>query len=149
MLCYVSLVPYIFITFIQQYKNVSDTDYLSLESKNVFYDFRIWFNLWWMVPVRHTFFSTFSFHFLFMFVGFYIAVQFFFTVCFILTLIASFLIMAYLCTSRDADNFICLLSVLGGDMCIGGKIFQQFYYRPEYFVIIKFFMKVSHLVEIE
>ncbi|XKL60555.1 hypothetical protein PGB90_007612 [Kerria lacca] len=50
--------------------------------------------------------------------GFYIAVQFFFTICFILTLIAGFLTLAYLCTSRDADNFVCLLTVLGGDMCI-------------------------------
>lgn len=56
------------------------------------------------------------------FVGFFIAVQFFFTICFILTLIASFLTLAYLCTSRDADNFICLLAVLGGTMFVAGKL---------------------------
>ncbi|XP_065210528.1 uncharacterized protein kune [Planococcus citri] len=48
--------------------------------------------------------------------GFFIAVQFFFTITFILTLIAGLLTLVYLCTSRDAENFVCLLATLGGSM---------------------------------
>lgn len=54
--------------------------------------------------------------------GFYMAVQFFFSITFILTVIASLLTLAYLFTSRDADNFVYLLAILGGDMFVAGKL---------------------------
>lgn len=53
--------------------------------------------------------------------GFFIAVEFFFTITFILTLVAGLLTLAYLCTSRDAENFVCLLAILGGSMFSAGK----------------------------
>lgn len=40
-----------------------------------------------------------------------------------MTVVASLLTLAYLCTSKDADNFVCLLAVLGGDMGIAGELF--------------------------
>lgn len=48
--------------------------------------------------------------------GFFIATQFFFTICFILVLVAVFLILMYSCMSSDNENLESLLIVIGADM---------------------------------
>ncbi|KDR20697.1 uncharacterized protein LOC110828763 [Zootermopsis nevadensis] len=50
--------------------------------------------------------------------GFFVATQFFFTLCFTLLLIASFLVPLYLCCSREHERFVLLLLVIGTDLTI-------------------------------
>lgn len=50
--------------------------------------------------------------------GFFVATQFFFTLCFTLLLIASFLVALYLCCSREHERFVLLLLVIGTDLTI-------------------------------
>ncbi|KAJ4437342.1 hypothetical protein ANN_17481 [Periplaneta americana] len=50
--------------------------------------------------------------------GFFVATQFFFTLCFTLLLIAMFLVALYLCCSREHERFVHLLLVIGTDLVI-------------------------------
>jgi hypothetical protein len=61
------------------------------------------------------------------FAGFFVATQFFFTLCFTLLLIASFLVALYLCCSREHERFVLLLFVIGTDLTIAGNDHQLIY----------------------
>ena len=56
--------------------------------------------------------------------GFFVATQFFFTLCFTLLLIATFLVALYMCCSREHERFVMLLLVIGSDLVIAGNVYQ-------------------------
>jgi len=65
------------------------------------------------------------------FTGFFVATQFFFTLCFTLLLIASFLVALYLCCSREHERFVLLLLIIGTDLTIAGDNHgTSIYHKP-------------------
>jgi len=65
------------------------------------------------------------------FAGFFVATQFFFTLCFTLLLVASFMVALYLCCSREHERFVLLLFVIGTDLTIAGDNHgTNIYHKP-------------------
>ena len=76
------------------------------------------------------------------FAGFFVATQFFFTLCFTLLLIASFLVALYLCCSREHERFVLLLLVIGTDLIIAGDNHgTSLYHKPVVHII--WFLTIS------
>ncbi|XP_014254942.1 uncharacterized protein LOC106669759 [Cimex lectularius] len=86
---------------------------------NNFQDPRFWYDYsfnecWWVFEEEH--YIIFDF----ILPSFFVAVQFFFTICFTLHLLSLLCVLLYLGCSRDNDKFIKLLGFLGGALILAG-----------------------------
>uniref|UniRef100_A0A1B6CZL8 Uncharacterized protein n=1 Tax=Clastoptera arizonana TaxID=38151 RepID=A0A1B6CZL8_9HEMI len=57
--------------------------------------------------------------------GFFVAVQFFYTLSFVATLLSFFLVLGYLCASRENEHFVLLQLIVGG-LLLGGAVTGTF-----------------------
>lgn len=78
------------------------------------YDYRFT-GCWWVFEEEY--YIIFDF----LLPGFFIATQFFFTLCMTLVLVAGFLTWMYCFCSRDHERYLLLLLSNGANLCIAGK----------------------------